>query len=683
MCTPKSLSSRWVLCGALFLLIGLALLMPRPVLGATCTSSGTMNWSSGASWSCGSVPTTNDAVVIASGSTVTINTSPITVASITVNGTGILRFDNTGTSRAMTVTGDVTINSGATFDTATGGSASTHALTLSGNLTNDGTFDGLPASGRIINLTFNKNGNQTVSGSGATTRFNNVTLNMGSQYTNTLDVQSVIAMTSGGLTLNNGTFKLSSASTLTPFSGAETITTTAGLWNNGGTLNGSSGSLTVFGLFKQSAGTTTVGTSASHALKIEQANTNVQISGGTLNINGRWQQLSGGSTNTLNISGGTINVSTGGQTSNGTIATFQVPTGNNFNMSAGSIVIQNAGNDATPTGDLKITNSSASITGGTFVIGKGAGTTGNIQIRSDAKLYNLTLDAGSTTPALTATLTLSNHLTLSSGTLATNNNNLTLAGNWSNNAGSTAFTAGTGTVTFDGTATQSITGTHTTTFNNLTINSGAIVVLATKPLVSGTLTHNGLLRETQTVNGNSDVDFICLGSTSTNCSAYKGATLNANNSDLGSTTVDVMGNRLCGGVTSTVKRCFDLRPTNTTSRNANVTLYFLDSERNGETCATLNAWRYNGASFVAAGTTGTRQCTSDPRSIQTTGVTNFSVFALKTSSPSVPTPITIASIQAQSGGPDITLAVTGFGVLGVLLLGGISIALTKQRNGLG
>lgn len=238
--------------------------------------------------------------------------------------------------------------------------------------------------------------------------------------------------------------------------------------------------------------------------------------------------------------------------------------------------------------------------------------------------------------------------------------------------GSGTITATAGTITFNGGATQIITA--TTFFNNLTINSGTIVSLTTRPIVTGTVTNNGLLRETQTVNGSSDVNFICLGSTSTNCSAYKGATLNANGSDLGSTTVDVMGNSFCGGVTGTVKRCFDLRPTSASGRNATVTLFFLDSERNSETCSTLNAWRYNGASFVSAGTTGTRQCDSDPRSIQTTGVANFSVFALKTTSPSVPTPITIASIEAESGGADWTFAAMG---VVVLFLSGLGLIIRR------
>lgn len=60
-----------------------------------------------------------------------------------------------------------------------------------------------------------------------------------------------------------------------------------------------------------------------------------------------------------------------------------------------------------------------------------------------------------------------------------------VGGNWSNSG---TFTAGAGTVTFNGAAAQALGGTAATTFNNLTINNASGVTLGSSPTVSGTLT---------------------------------------------------------------------------------------------------------------------------------------------------------------------------------------------------
>ncbi|MCI0474735.1 MAG: hypothetical protein L0Y55_00655, partial [Anaerolineales bacterium] len=364
-------------------LTALFVLSPMPAKAALCGSAGSGNWSSGTTWhdcnGVGGIPGDGDPVTIASGDTVTVDTNTSNLSSLTVNGT--LAVGNNGTGRTVTVNGDVSVANGGSL--VAGSTAATHSMIIGGNLANNGTFDGLPGAGRIVNVTFNGNGSWTISGSGATTRFNNITLNLGSSIANVLDVQAVITMASDGLTLTNGTFKLSSASTITPFSGTTTIGSTAGFFlNHAGAVSnwGSTGSLIVEGALTIANGTMTIGAAADSRLEISGSASNVQISGGTLNVTGRWQQISGGSSNTLNISGGTVNIATAGQAGNNTYATFQVPSGNNFAMSGGTVAIKNA--NLGDEGDLRITNSSASITGGTFIIGNGGATLGNIQIQS-------------------------------------------------------------------------------------------------------------------------------------------------------------------------------------------------------------------------------------------------------------------------------------------------------------
>ena len=60
--------------------------------GATRTSTGTGNWTSAASWIGGVVPTINDDVIIAAGSTITLNTN-VSLKSLTINGTLLVSGD--------------------------------------------------------------------------------------------------------------------------------------------------------------------------------------------------------------------------------------------------------------------------------------------------------------------------------------------------------------------------------------------------------------------------------------------------------------------------------------------------------------------------------------------------------------------------------------------------------------
>lgn len=115
------------------------------------------------------------------------------------------------------------------------------------------------------------------------------------------------------------------------------------------------------------------------------------------------------------------------------------------------------------------------------------GTSGQQTFTGLSSFYNLTL-SNSAGLLLPSAITINNNLTLWAGILNANNYNITVKGNWINNVSSTAFTAGTGTVTFNGSTAQSIGGTATTTFNNLTIlNTGNTVSLGINETIGGNL----------------------------------------------------------------------------------------------------------------------------------------------------------------------------------------------------
>jgi hypothetical protein len=104
-----------------------------------------------------------------------------------------------------------------------------------------------------------------------------------------------------------------------------------------------------------------------------------------------------------------------------------------------------------------------------------------------SQFYNLTV-SNTSGLLLSAAITVNNTLTIAAGTLNANNFNIAVKGNWVNNVSTAALTAGTSTVTFNGTTAQSIGGTFATTFNNLIIsNTGNTISLLVNTIIDGNL----------------------------------------------------------------------------------------------------------------------------------------------------------------------------------------------------
>jgi hypothetical protein len=213
---------------------------------AICTSTGSGNWSTAATWSgCRSgTPQPGDTVVIATGNTVTLDTN-VTVSNATIGG--ILRFGGP-TARMLTVTGNVTINSGGNLRART--TALTHSLIVSGNLVISGTLLGQNGNG-LLNVslggdwtksgtftagtntvTFNGARVQTIGGS-SVTAFNNLSITNGSRVvfpaTAIPTVAGVMTVNPGAAvqqtqTVNNGTFNFLQIST-SIYRGVDLITT--------------------------------------------------------------------------------------------------------------------------------------------------------------------------------------------------------------------------------------------------------------------------------------------------------------------------------------------------------------------------------------------------------------------------------------------------------------------------
>lgn len=447
--------------------------------------------------------------------TVSFSNQDVTVQNLIINAGTLTITSSTGAKSF----GNLIINNGGTFTNTTANAP----IAIFGNLQNDGTFS--QGTGRV---TFTGAASNTVTGTAATTAFGGgITINKGTANTDVLDVQCVITMVSGGLTLTNGTFKLSSASTITPFT-ADISTTpylipsSAGLWCNGGTISPSANNWSVDGLLRVTSGTVTVGNAANHILG-PKPNSLIMIEGGSLNITGRISNPA--NPWTFNMTGGTMTVSTMGTTT-ASRPPFNMDVAScSFSMSGGTIVIERAGGSAGQNlGFYSVATSGSGFTGGTLQIGNGSTPAAStIGITSTNAIYNLTVNSSNATATLqTNNLTVTNTVTISAGILSANNLNLTVGGNWVNNG---SYTAGTATVTLNGTSAQSVEGSYTSTFNNLTIANASGITLGVSQTVNGTLTltsgiitigtYDLTIGNSGSITGASASSFIVTGSTGT------------------------------------------------------------------------------------------------------------------------------------------------------------------------
>ncbi|MBC8252495.1 MAG: hypothetical protein H8E35_00525 [Ardenticatenia bacterium] len=567
---------------------------PKPALATdyTWTGATSTDWGTASNWSPSVVPGSGDTATIpdvSSGS----SRYPTITASVTIAG--------------------LTINSGASLTIGSGDS-----LTLTGNFTNNGNFT---ATGQTV--TFTGTATQTVSGSGTTT-FGNIVVNMGTSNANVLDIQAVITMANGGLTLTNGTFKLSSNSTITPFTTGPTIPATAGFWVNGGSVSTGHLTWTLEGLLRVSDGTLNVGTNSGNSVNYDSGSI-ITIEGGALSIAGRLSRRTTTQTTTYNQSGGTVTVVTVGSGS-GDYAGFDIgKTGSSFTMSGGMIVIQQE--TSCTSGDYLNLASTYNVTGGTLQIGNSnTPDAQTIEINSTAPVWDLTVDGstGETTKPTAQLLT----------------NGLNING-------------------------------------DLTIQTGTTLDVGTNTIfnVSGTMTNNGTLKQTKTVNQSATTSFLNVSTTK-----YYGVEITLGDvGDMGSTVVSIKGNQTCGTagtLPNAVKRCYEITPT--TPISATITFYYRSGEANNNTSPNVYHWNSSTSTWDLQTLVG-RGGSGDGMYIEASGISSYSPFTLKDDQP---TAVALSSFTAHSIASQPTfspwqwLALAG----AVVAFGGVAVARGSLRR---
>ena len=411
----------------------------RNILAAISSTAAGGNWSSPATWVGGVVPTAADDVTIVAGATVTLDVAA-SAASLTIAATGALQTSAT-TAYSLQVGGSVTNNGTLDLSASTTiGSDLRFTGAGSVNFTGTGTTDlqtiSLAKSVRADVVDMNL---PTLSVQGSTTTGTGFLSTR--TTTNTVDDMTGTLKISGTATISNRVFS-NAAAYVIPAAG--------GFWLNNAnfTVAGQTGSPTVNGSLRISAGAFNVGTSSGNSILFGSGSVYTQ-EGGTLSTAGRFGSFTAAAAAaamTFTLSAGTLNVSTIGNAS-GT-PSFGV-NGTNT-ISGGTINLVQRSTATTPL-DYYVAGT-YTYTGGTVNVGTAATAT-NFDFRIRGTFPTLNLDNttnsksallqgqtnvyGTTLIQPGANLNLNGQLLLQIGATITNNGILT-----GTTAGSTVYFAG-------------------------------------------------------------------------------------------------------------------------------------------------------------------------------------------------------------------------------------------------
>ncbi|BBE18698.1 internalin [Aquipluma nitroreducens] len=346
----------------------------------TATQNG--NWNDPATWGNSGPPTSADDV----------NTASYTV---TVNADSSCK--------------NITIGAGGTLN-----HSGTNTLTVTGDWTNNGTYN---AGTGIVSFS---NTGSTINGA---TTFGILVINSGSNVNSNIIVNSDLTINdlqliNGLLKINGGTTTITALNEPTVNPIHNTIPKSAGLEvNSGGKLVTQDFTINNKGLIRINSGTANFGNSTGNSVETNTDGAFIVEGGGTVNIAGRLHNSASGTvfgtsyTSGITISSGTVTLSTKGNALSN-VGSLNVTSAGTFNFNGGTIIFQNA-STATTELDLGLLNGTGTknISGGTFQFGNGSPSGETYNIISEIPLYNLKTN-GNANIALGSTLILGNPLTL-------------------------------------------------------------------------------------------------------------------------------------------------------------------------------------------------------------------------------------------------------------------------------
>lgn len=402
--------------------------------------AGTSNWFTPGNWGNNKVPEYSDDVMISAS-------APFQPQ---INAAGA-------------ICGSIVIEAGASLSM---NAVTAYTLSIGGNFTNNGTFN----SGVGI-VEFNNLENQTIDGA-STTNFHRLRVSK-SLTTSVLEVKSLINLTATGvdpLILSSGTFKLSSASSITPFRNSVTLQSGSKFWNNGGTVTFNSSLFLDAGILHLSSGTLNIGSAANHFI-LYLNNGQLLVDGGTLTLAGPYRPNSSASIGTYNQTGGTVIINTMGST-NTTRGMFEINPSASFVFTGGTIQFQRSSSNAAPNQDVMILATSNIVNGGTLQFGNSSSASAQrFRLRSTCVLPNFSIHGAfpHSVSIQTNAPVFNGNISLGTGdTLTTNNLPVQIQKNLENNG---FFNSRNSWVTFNGSSLQTVSGNSLTFFKKLALNN--------------------------------------------------------------------------------------------------------------------------------------------------------------------------------------------------------------------
>lgn len=369
--------------------------------------------------------------------------------SLNVNS-GILQFQNI-LAQNIRIDGHITVASGATFNVANSGAASANSLSIGGNITNNGTIDLSISATLKCDVTFTGNTDAVIAGRGATTDFYLITVNKGTSSIPVVNVTSSAFSFSNNnapLILVNGTFRLTSALSVTVSTLGFDVPPTTSISANGGTIliatsANDDADVILSGLIEVKAGAINIGTSSNNTNNdVEYSGAGfpaIEVRGGSLFVNGQIRRsMINGLGSLLYKQSGSSTVTVNGRNGQPTRAKLEVVnSGSIFNMTGGTLTIVRGG--SITYNDLYIRPETSTVTGGTIIFGNTdteATSVSNLTLDSTFPLNSITVD-GTTNPK---TLTLAVNPLILKGNLVVNATsafkadslNVSIAGNLTN-----------------------------------------------------------------------------------------------------------------------------------------------------------------------------------------------------------------------------------------------------------
>ena len=383
--------------------------------------------------------------------------NPISIPNITVTGVTVTNNGTLSVGTALSGTGGLTQGADDTLNIGGTSGISTLTASASGNTVN---YNG--AAQTVVATPYH---HLTFSGSGAKTLTGLTTVNGNLTLSGTASATTAANLTIGGaLAIGPGTAFTVGAFDIT-VAGATTLSGTSTL-----THNSSTGAKTYSGDVIINSGSTWFDNAAVIAVSFGG---NFQNSG-ILNAGTGVHTFTG----TGKLFSGTISIPniaiSGSYTNNGTLTVGTALSG------AGSLTQGTSSSKLNIGGSSSIVTLTASASGNTVTYNMPGAQT----IRA-IPYYHLTT-GGSSTKTLDGNVTVNGALAIGSGTtldVSASNYAINVVGNWTNSG---TFAPQSGTVTLQGSATQSMNG--TSSFNNLTINNSAGVTLSSDETVNGVLT---------------------------------------------------------------------------------------------------------------------------------------------------------------------------------------------------